>query len=73
MIGGLGGFILPICFGIMNDLTGVYTSGFMSFLFHYRKIIFLEILSSLGGFLVFLEECLHLQFPLTFPALPPFF
>ena len=29
MIGGLGGFILPICFGFMNDLTGVWTSCFM--------------------------------------------
>jgi MFS transporter, NNP family, nitrate/nitrite transporter len=29
MIGGLGGFILPISFGAMNDLTGVWTSCFM--------------------------------------------
>ena len=29
LIGGLGGFILPICFGLMNDLTGVWTSCFM--------------------------------------------
>ncbi len=29
MIGGLGGFILPICFGVMNDLIGVFTSCFM--------------------------------------------
>jgi len=29
LVGGLGGFILPICFGIMNDLTGVWTSCFM--------------------------------------------
>ncbi len=29
MIGGLGGFVLPICFGFMNDLTGVWTSCFM--------------------------------------------
>jgi len=29
MIGGMGGFILPICFGIMNDFTGVFTSCFM--------------------------------------------
>ena len=29
MIGGLGGFVLPITFGIMNDLTGVWTSCFM--------------------------------------------
>ena len=29
MIGGLGGFVLPISFGIMNDLTGVWTSCFM--------------------------------------------
>jgi NNP family nitrate/nitrite transporter-like MFS transporter len=29
MIGGLGGFVLPILFGVMNDLTGVWTSCFM--------------------------------------------
>ena len=29
MIGGLGGFVLPIVFGIMNDLIGVWTSSFM--------------------------------------------
>ncbi len=29
MIGGLGGFILPIAFGLMNDLTGLWTSCFM--------------------------------------------
>ena len=29
MIGGLGGFVLPISFGIVNDLTGIWTSCFM--------------------------------------------
>ncbi len=29
MIGGLGGFVLPICFGFMNDLIGIWTSCFM--------------------------------------------
>jgi NNP family nitrate/nitrite transporter-like MFS transporter len=29
MIGGLGGFVLPITFGVMNDLVGVWTSCFM--------------------------------------------
>ncbi len=29
LIGGLGGFILPICFGIMNDRLNVWTSCFM--------------------------------------------
>lgn len=29
MIGGLGGFLLPITFGAMNDLIGVWTSCFM--------------------------------------------
>lgn len=29
LIGGLGGFILPICFGLMNDFVGVWTSCFM--------------------------------------------
>jgi len=29
LIGGLGGFILPISFGLMNDLIGVWTSCFM--------------------------------------------
>jgi NNP family nitrate/nitrite transporter-like MFS transporter len=29
MIGGLGGFALPIAFGAMADLTGIWTSCFM--------------------------------------------
>lgn len=29
MIGGLGGFVLPIAFGVMNDLLHVWTSCFM--------------------------------------------
>ncbi len=29
MIGGLGGFVLPISFGVLNDMTGVWTSCFM--------------------------------------------
>lgn len=29
MIGGLGGFVLPIAFGVLNDLTGIWTSCFM--------------------------------------------
>ena len=29
LIGGLGGFFLPLAFGIMNDLIGVWTSCFM--------------------------------------------
>lgn len=29
LIGGLGGFFLPICFGLLNDLTNVWTSCFM--------------------------------------------
>lgn len=29
MIGGLGGFVLPVCFGAMNDLIGIWTSCFM--------------------------------------------
>ena len=29
LIGGLGGFILPIIFGAMNDLIGIWTSCFM--------------------------------------------
>jgi NNP family nitrate/nitrite transporter-like MFS transporter len=29
MIGGLGGFTLPIAFGAMADLTGIWTSCFM--------------------------------------------
>ena len=29
MVGGLGGFILPVTFGVMNDLTGIWTSCFM--------------------------------------------
>jgi MFS transporter, NNP family, nitrate/nitrite transporter len=29
MIGGLGGFVLPIAFGALNDLTGIWSSCFM--------------------------------------------
>lgn len=29
LMGGLGGFALPILFGVLNDLTGVWTSCFM--------------------------------------------
>lgn len=29
LVGGLGGFFLPISFGIMNDLIGIWTSCFM--------------------------------------------
>lgn len=29
MVGGLGGFVLPIAFGVMSDLTGIWTSCFM--------------------------------------------
>jgi MFS transporter, NNP family, nitrate/nitrite transporter len=29
MMGGLGGFVLPIAFGYLNDLTGIWTSCFM--------------------------------------------
>jgi MFS transporter, NNP family, nitrate/nitrite transporter len=29
MIGGLGGFILPIAFGALNDLTGIWSSCFV--------------------------------------------
>lgn len=29
MIGGLGGFILPLAFGVLNDLTGIWTSSFV--------------------------------------------
>src|SRR5690606_24195365 len=30
MIGGLGGFVLPILFGVLLDLTGLWTSCFMA-------------------------------------------
>jgi NNP family nitrate/nitrite transporter-like MFS transporter len=29
MIGGLGGFILPIVFGALNDVIGIWSSCFM--------------------------------------------
>lgn len=29
MIGGLGGFILPLAFGVLNDVTGIWQSSFM--------------------------------------------
>ena len=40
LIGGLGGFVLPIAFGAMNDLTGIWTSCFM--------LLFLTVAVSLG-------------------------
>lgn len=40
LVGGLGGFILPIVFGALNDLTGIWTSCFM-FLFLIVSIAFL--------------------------------
>lgn len=30
MIGGLGGFFLPLLFGVLNDVTGLWTSCFMA-------------------------------------------
>jgi MFS transporter, NNP family, nitrate/nitrite transporter len=30
LVGGLGGFVLPILFGLLNDLTGVWQSCFMA-------------------------------------------
>jgi NNP family nitrate/nitrite transporter-like MFS transporter len=29
MIGGLGGFFLPVAFGVLNDVTGLWSSCFM--------------------------------------------
>jgi NNP family nitrate/nitrite transporter-like MFS transporter len=40
MIGGLGGFLLPLLFGFLNDLTGLWTSCFMA--------LFVLIIVSLG-------------------------
>jgi NNP family nitrate/nitrite transporter-like MFS transporter len=39
MIGGLGGFVLPIAFGFLTDLTGLWTSCFM--------LLFLIVIASL--------------------------
>jgi NNP family nitrate/nitrite transporter-like MFS transporter len=30
MIGGLGGFVLPLAFGVLKDLTGLWSSCFMA-------------------------------------------
>ncbi|MEI7494177.1 MAG: nitrate/nitrite transporter [Alphaproteobacteria bacterium] len=40
LVGGLGGFILPIIFGALNDLTSIWTSCFM-FLFLIVSIAFI--------------------------------
>src|SRR3546814_9303929 len=40
MIGGLGGFILPVAFGVLLDLTGIWTSCF--------ALLFLLVLVALG-------------------------
>ena len=29
MMGGLGGFVLPIAFGLLKDITGLWSSCFM--------------------------------------------
>lgn len=50
LIGGLGGFFLPICFGIMNDILNIWTSCFMlmfllvavAFIWMHVSIIALE-------------------------------
>jgi MFS transporter, NNP family, nitrate/nitrite transporter len=38
LIGGLGGFVLPIAFGALNDLTGVWTSCFMLLFVCRRRV-----------------------------------
>ena len=35
LIGGLGGFVLPILFGVLNDLTGIWQSCFMLLFGHH--------------------------------------
>ncbi len=40
LVGGLGGFVMPIAFGALNDLTGVWTSCFM--------LMFLVVVASLA-------------------------
>ena len=39
MIGGLGGFVLPIAFGALNDLTGLWSSCFMLLFVHRRGLL----------------------------------
>ncbi len=44
LIGGLGGFFLPLAFGIMNDLIGVWTSCFMLlFLLVFIALIWMHV------------------------------
>ena len=55
MIGGLGGFVLPICFGAMNDWIGVWTSCFM--------LLFLIVAAALAWMHYAIRRMEHRQFP----------
>ena len=55
MIGGLGGFVLPICFGALNDWLGVWTSCFM--------LLFLIVASALAWMHYAIRRMEHRQFP----------
>lgn len=66
LIGGLGGFFLPICFGMMSDILGVWTSCFM--------LLFLLVLTALAWMhmtIVNMERQKHpeLRGPKFFPEL----
>lgn len=66
LIGGLGGFILPICFGLMNDFLNIWTGCFM-LLFLLVGIAFIWMHVSIR----ILERRLHpeLTKPAYFPEL----
>lgn len=55
MIGGLGGFILPICFGALNDWLGIWTSCFM--------LLFLIVAAALAWMHFAIRRMEHRQFP----------
>lgn len=47
MIGGLGGFVMPLIFGVLNDLTGIWTSSF-AFLFVLVCVAFIWMHLAIG-------------------------
>lgn len=62
MVGGLGGFFLPIVFGVMNDLTGIWTSCFM--------LLFAIVTVSLVWMHLAIRRMEHAALPGRMPELP---
>jgi NNP family nitrate/nitrite transporter-like MFS transporter len=63
LIGGLGGFVLPIAFGLMADLTGIWTSCFL--------LLFLIALASLVWMQLSIRQMEHRAAGEVLAKLPP--